>query len=65
MKTLVETCAVSKLKCLDYECREVFTDEQNRLILDDETYTVLKRYQTALEVDKDRDKFFCPNTKCN
>ena len=64
MKTLVETCAVSKLKCLDYECREVLTDEQNRLILDDETYTRLKRYQTALEVDKDKDKIFCPNIKC-
>ena len=56
---------MAKLKCLNYECSERLTDEQNRLILDDDTYAKLRRYQTALEVDMNKDKIFCPNTKCN
>ena len=64
LKTLVETCTVSKLKCLDYECRELLTDEQSRAVLDDATYIILKRYQEALEIERDKDKFRCPNTAC-
>ena len=56
---------MAKLKCLDYECREVLTDEQSKLVLDEKTYEVLRRYQRALEVDMDRDKIWCPNTDCN
>ena len=35
------------------------------MILDEETYAKLRRYQLALEVDMDKDKIFCPNTDCN
>ena len=64
MKTLVETCTVSKLKCLDYECRELLTDKQSRAVLDDATYKILKRYQEALDIERDRHKIRCPNTEC-
>lgn len=64
LKTLVETCTVSKLKCLDYECRELLTDEQSRAVLDDATYKILKRYQEALDIERDKDKIRCPNTEC-
>ena len=28
LEKLVSECSVSKLKCLDYECRETFSDEE-------------------------------------
>ena len=33
-------------------------------MLDEDTYIILKRYQEALQIERDKDKFRCPNTEC-
>lgn len=38
LEKLINTCEVSKLKCLDYECRETFTEDEIRLVLSDESF---------------------------
>lgn len=64
MEKLIENCEVSKLKCLDYECRATFSEEEYKQILDEKMYLRMSRFQQALKVARDPDLFFCPNTKC-
>lgn len=64
LEKLITECEVSKLKCLDYECRETFVEEEYKLILDDNMFRKMQKYRTALEVGCNSDLFFCPNTAC-
>ena len=36
LQKLIDTCEVSKLKCLNYECRATFSEEEIRQVLDND-----------------------------
>lgn len=61
---LIDNCEVSKLKCLDYECRETFTEDEIRLVLPEESFIKMKRFLNALKVARDDNLFYCPNSTC-
>ena len=44
LEKLIENCEVSKLKCLDYECRETFSEEEYKQILDERMYLRMLRF---------------------
>lgn len=55
---------MSTLKCLEYECQATFSEEELRIVLNDEMFTKMQRYLLALKVARDEDLFYCPNIKC-
>jgi len=64
LNKLIDECALSKQKCPDYTCTSTFSKEEVKYILDEKSYQRFLRFETALEVEKDKDLFYCPNTKC-
>ena len=64
LEKLITGCEVSKLKCLDYECRSTFTDEELKVVLSGDMLAKMQKYLTALRVARDDNLFYCPNTKC-
>ena len=39
LEKLIESCEVSKLKCLDYECQMTFLEDELKQVLNDEMFT--------------------------
>ena len=64
LEKLIESCEVSKLKCLDYECQMTFLEDELKQVLNDEMFSKMQRFLLALKVARDDDLFYCPNVKC-
>ena len=64
LEKLIESCEVSKLKCLDYECQMTFVEDELKQVLSAEMFAKMQRFLLALKVARDDDLFYCPNTKC-
>jgi len=64
LENLVRECNIGKLKCLEYECREIISNEIAHQVLDEDTYKKFLRFRQSIEIDKNPDLLWCPGPGC-
>lgn len=60
LETLVTECNVGRLKCQEYECTNVISNELAKSVLDPLVYAKFLRYRESLEIDLNPNLFRCP-----